>query len=155
MGLDGFSMGNLGLNTELTSAQLVNQAELSAQKESEFKIKNITGSEEEQLIKRKEEQEEKNNQSFDDGFEEKKEDDEEGQDEDSLLEDYSPAHVKEKDIENANPKDFAVRINPQTDSVELFSKKEERVLETISAKDLMGLVSKLNSASGILVNRKI
>ena len=147
MGLDGFSMGNLGLNTELTSAQLVTQAELSAQKESEFKIKNISESEKEQKIKRKEDDEENKNQNFDDNFEKDEETDD--------LEDSSPTLIDEKDIENSNPKDFTVRINPHTEQVELFSKKEERVLETIAAKDLMGLVTKLDGASGILVNRKI
>lgn len=147
MGLDGFSMGNLGLNTELTPAQLVTQAELSAQKESEFKIKNISESEKEQRIKRKEDDEGNKNQNFEDNFEK--------DDETDTSEDFSPTHIDEKDIENSNPKDFAVRINPQTEQIELFSKKEERVLETIAAKDLMGLVTKLDGASGILVNRKI
>jgi len=118
MGLDGFSMGNLGLNTELTSAQLVTQAELSAQKESEFKIKNISESEKEQKIKRKEDDEENKNQNFDDNFEKDEETDN--------LEDSSPTLIDEKDIENSNPKDFTVRINPQTEQVELFNKTRWR-----------------------------
>lgn len=151
MGLDGFSMGNLGLNTELTSAQLVSQAEQSAQKASEFKIKNISESEKEHLVKEKEEEEKNNQQGFDDGFAK----DEEEEELVEYAEDESQTLINEKDIENSNPKDFSVRINPRTDLIELFNKKDERVVESIQAKDLMGLVSKLNGASGILVNRKI
>ncbi len=154
MGLDGFSMGNLGLNTDLTSAQLVGQAELSAQKDAEFKIKTISESEQDELVKRKEEEEESKQQTFEDGFKNNDETDEDT-DETNDEADLSPSLISEKDIENSNHKDFLVRINPLTEQVELFSKKDERVLEAMPAKDLMGLVSKLNGASGILVNRKI
>ena len=62
MGLDGFSMGVLGLNTEMTSAQMANQAEQMAQKESQFKIKNINESAEKNGVKEKtdEQREEQN-----------------------------------------------------------------------------------------------
>lgn len=148
MGLDGFSIGVLGLNTDMTSAQMANQAEHLAQKGSEFKIKDVEESAQDQGVKRKNEEEQnQNQQEFNDGF--KNEDDEH----DLIISDANS--LKEKKIENSNPKDFSVRINPLTDMIELFSNKEERVLETISAKDLMGLISKLNEASGVLVNRKI
>lgn len=146
MGLDGFSISVLGLNTDMTSAQMANQAEHLAQKGSEFKIKDVDEAAQDQGVKRKNEQEQ-NQQEFNDGF--KNEDDEH----DLITSDINS--LNEKKIENSNPKDFSVRINPLTDMIELFSNKEERVLETISAKDLMGLISKLNEASGVLVNRKI
>lgn len=147
MGLDGFSIGNLGLNTDMTSAQLANQAEHIALKEAEIKIKDVTELADGTGIKRKEENSENANQ-FSDGFKKKNEDEQDEEDE-------TPSNIDEKDLESNDPKDFSVRINPETEMVELYSSKEERILETISAKDLMGLISKLNSASGILVNRKI
>ena len=163
MGLDGFSMGNLGLNPELTSAQMSSQAEHLAQKESEFKIKDVTHLAEDKGVKRKEEEE--SNQHFNDGFKEKKEDEEEDYDNDeeeiaqeenfNRIQDYSPSHLSEKEFEEKNPKDFYIRINAETEMVELVNNKDGRILETINANDLMGVISNLNSASGILVNRKI
>lgn len=160
MGLDGFSMGNLGLKPELTSAQMATQAEQLAQKESEFKIKDVTNLAEGKGVKRKEEETQGQNQHFNDGFKEDENDGEEDEDnsaEDGLnfIEDYSPSRLSEKEFENRNPKDFYIKINPETEMVELISSRDDKVLETISANDLMGVISKLNSASGMLVNRKI
>lgn len=145
MGLDGFSIGNLGLNTNVTSAQLASQVEHLAMKESEIKIKDVTELAEDAGVKRKEKDADNNNQ-FHDGF--KKASDDEQEDE-------TPSNIDEKEIESKDPKDFSVRLNTDTGMVELYNNKEERILETISPKDLMHLVAKLNSASGILVNRKI
>lgn len=146
MGLDGFSMGNLGINADLTSAQMANQAEQIARKESEIKIKDVTESAEDEGVKRKKEQSEQDN--FNDGFKKNEEESEEQQEE-------NKSSFKQIDFENKNPKEFSIRINPKTDMVELFNNKEEKILETMSAQDLMELVSKLDSASGVLVNRKI
>lgn len=144
MGLDGFSMGNLGLNTDMTSVQMASQVEHLAQKGTEFKIKNITESTEEGGVKRKEEQSEQKNE-FNDGFKKKQ----------NPKDDENKNALIEKDFENKDPKEFSVRINPETELVELFNNKEEKILETITPKDLMELISKLDGASGILVNRKI
>jgi len=146
MGLDGFSMGVLGLNTEMTSAQMANQAEQMAQKESQFKIKNINESAEKNGVKEKtdEQREEQNSPER-----QSKEDRQKSQEEEikQILED---ANFIDRD-----PKEFSVRVNNETEMVELFNNKDRKIVETISAKDLMGLLSKLDSASGILVNRKI
>lgn len=151
MGLDGFSMGNLGLNTDMTSAQMANQAEQLARKESMVKIKDVTEADEEGGVKRKEEDEPDKNQ-FHDGF---KKDEDEEEEENSDKNKESRSLLTDKDFEIKDPKELSVRINSSTEQVELFNKKNERILETISAKDLMEVVSKLDGASGILVNRKI
>ena len=145
MGLDGFSMGNLGLNTEMTSAQMANQAEQIAQKESEIKVKDVTKTAEDDGVKRKEEEDSSGNESFAGGSNKKKKGDQENNDN----------VVNLTEIENADLKEFAIRINKKTDLIELFNKEDGRILETITAKDLMDLISKLDNASGILVNRKI
>ncbi len=145
MGLDGFSMGNLGLNPELTSAQMANQAEQIARKESEIKIKDVTESAKEEGIKRKDKGPEKDNK---DDSKKKKEDSEESQDD-------SENNLEKIDFEKVNPKEYSIRINSNTDLVELYNTKEDRAIETMSAQDLMFLISKLDSASGVIVNRKI
>lgn len=147
MGLDGFSMGNLGLNADLTSAQMASQAEQIAKKEAEFKIKNINELAQEQGVKRREERSGGKGQ-FNDGFKKKKNDENETEKEKQNA-------LIEKDLENKDPREFSVRINPETELIELFNTKDERILETITAQDLMSLISRLDNASGILVNRKI
>lgn len=144
MGLEGFSMGNLGLNADITSAQMAVQSELLAQRESEIKIKNVEEMAEDGGVRSKDEPSE-NDKQFNDGLEKK---DDENKDE-------TESTFSEKDFENRNPKEFSVRINQETEMVELFNNKNDKILETINAKDLMGLMSKLDGASGILVNRKI
>lgn len=144
MGLDGFSMGNLGLNTELTSAQMASNAEQIAQKEIHFKVKNVNESSENGDVRRREEKKENQDSSDRKKKEEKKNEEEELQ-----------QILAEKNLESKDPKEFSVRVNNDTEMVELFNTKDKKIMETISAKDLMGLLSKLDSSLGILVNRKI
>lgn len=158
MGLDGFSMGNLGLNAALTSAQMANQAEYLAQKDSEIIIKDVEKLEKEQAVKRKEEEEQ--NQQFNDGFKKNQDEDDSGSEDevnanDTALNEEITTELIERDFASKDPKEFSVRLNQETDMIELINNKEDKVLETIKAQDLMNMVSKLNSASGILVNRKI
>ncbi len=143
MGIDGFSMGNLGLNNEMTSVQMATQADQLAQKGNEFIIKDIKEMVKDGGVKRKEENaesEEKNHGRF-------KKKKNQNEDEKNYL--------AEQELENKDPKEFSVRLNPETELVELYNTKEEKVLQTIPPKDLMELISKLDNASGILVNRKI
>lgn len=144
MGIDGFSMGNLGLNTEMTSVQMATQAEQLAQKGNEFIIKDVKKMDKDGGVKRKEEHEE-SEEHFNDGF--RKKNKQQNEEEKNYL--------AEKDFESKDPKEFSVRINPETELVELYNTKDEKVLQTIPPKDLMELISRLDTASGILVNRKI
>jgi len=144
MGLDGFSMGILGINSDMTSAQMANQADQIARKELEFKVKDINELAEENGVKTKDEPSKEN--QFNDGFKKKK---------DENQEEETSSKITDKDFENSDPKEFSIRVNPNTDMVELFNNKEDTIVETINPKDLMGLISKLNNASGILVNRRI
>lgn len=142
MGIDGFSMGNLGLNNEMTSVQMATQAEQLAQKGHEFIIKDVKGMDKDGGVKRKEEnaESEENNNA---GLKKRKKQSQENN------------NSTETELENLGAKEFSVRLNPETELVELYSVKDEKVLQTIPPSDLMELISKLDSASGILVNRKI
>lgn len=150
MGVDGFSMGNLGINIDMTSAQMANQAERLAQKESEIIIKDVTEAAEEDAVKKKEDDEESEQNGFSGEFKNNQNKDNQAEEEELPL-----SNLTEKDFANKDPREFSVKVNSQTDMIELFSNKEGRVLETISSSDLMELVSRLNNASGVLVNRKI
>ena len=149
MGLDGFSMGNLGLNTELTATQLASQVEFSTQKEAEIKIRDPEESAEDAAVKEKQEQERQ--QEFNDGFEQSSESEEDSTEED----DDEQEKQRQQEFESKDVKEFSIKINPQTETVEIYNRETGRTLETMNAKDLNHLVSKLDTASGVLINRKI
>jgi len=142
MGIDGLSMANLGLHKEVTSAQMANQAEQLAGKGLEFKIKDIGELSKEKGVERKEDGSSQGGGSFEENLKEDEQND--------FKEKFDEKRFKTEDA-----KEFSVRINPKTEMVELFNNKESKIIETISASDLMQLISKLDSASGIIVNRKI
>ena len=143
MGIDGLSMGNLGLHKEITSAQMANQAELLANEGLEFKVKDVNGIAKEKGVERK-----KDGSSDGGGFFEENLNEEDD-------ENNSKEKFDEKTFLTDDIKEFSVRINPKTEMVELFNTKEKKIIETISATDLMQLISRLDSASGIIVNRRI
>lgn len=147
MSVDGFLMGNLGLSAEMSSAQMASQSEHLAKKESEIKIKDLDEAEKDGGVKRKSEEEDAN-QEFNDGFKQKKE---ESEADDLQLQD----NLIERDFENGDPNQFSIRINSETEMVELLNNKNGKIVESINAEDLMQVISRLDNASGILVNRKI
>ena len=148
MSVDGFLMGNLGLSAELSSAQMASQSEHLAKKESEIKIKDLEESEKDGGVKRKTEEEE-NNQEFNDGFDKPKK--EESDNDESQLQD----NLTKKELDSRDPSEFSIRINSKTEMIELLNTKSGKMVESIKAQDLMQVLSKLDDASGILVNRKI
>ena len=142
MGLDGFSMANLGLHKEFTSAQLASNAEALAKRGTEHSIKNIDGMDQKQKIERK------NSDDESEGFEFSYYDDEE---EESTAEDENT----DQQASQRQQKKYNVKLNNDSQMIELIDTENNSIIETISPSDLIKLVSKLNSASGILINRKI
>lgn len=156
MSLDGFSLSNIKMNRELTSAQMASQADQLASKGLEFKIKDVSELASNKGVKRKEEDSNQDEGTFNDGFQENEESDEtEANTTKTSYRDSIKEELIIKEIEEKDPKEFSVRINSSNDMIELYNNKNKKIIETISANDLMELISKLDSASGILVNRKI
>lgn len=147
MGIDGFSMGNLLPNTDMTAAQMAGEAEILAQKEAKLEVKTMDKSSKEGGVNRKKDDKDGNSQeSFDE---------EEHEDNESQENDFTNKHLSVEDFEQSDVKDFSIRINDYTNEVELLNKKDKRVMETIDADNLMRVVAKLDHASGIFVNKKI
>jgi len=142
--VDGFSISNIRGTNESTSAQMANQAEQLAGKGLEFKIKDVGQLTNQKGISRKKDDEQSGTE-FEDGLPQN----------DNSETDNEKERMSEREFAQKDPKEFSVRINPRSEMIELYNNKDSRVVETISAGDLMELISKLDSASGILVNRKI
>lgn len=140
MGLDGFSISNLGLHKEFTSAQLASNADALAKKGTELSIKNIEGLTEKQKITEKESDSETDN--LEASYYEENEDNDNEENDNS--------EEQEQDT-----KKYSVKLNNSSQLIELIDTENDEIIETISPNDLIKLVAKLNSTSGILVNRKI
>lgn len=139
MGLDGFSISNLGLHKEFTSAQLASNADALAKKGTEFSIKNVDGLAKKQKVSEKDSDDDSDNPEL--SYYEDDEDNDNEENEDSENQDEA--------------RRYSVKINNSSQLIELIDTENNQIIETISPNDLIKLVSKLNSTSGILVNREI
>lgn len=142
MGLDGFSMGNIGLPQKRTSAQMASESEKIALKGANRDIKDVEELESKRKSKRKSFDEENEEPVY--YFEKDENEDEDDDYDDGEMPTFSKS-----------PKSYTVRLNNKTQLIELVDLDSGTIIETITPTDLVKLVSKLSSTSGILVNRKI
>jgi uncharacterized FlaG/YvyC family protein len=139
MPFDGISFTDAAYKITLPSERNI-QAEVASQAEAKTFVKKLDESHKvDQDGKNKKEQEEKKKE------EEEKQENLESQDESSA--DFVK---KSEKIQK-----YKVSFNQNNEMVELVDRKTGKIVETISPNDLLTLVSKSKSASGILVDRKI
>ena len=159
MSVDGFSLSSIGLGNDITSAQAAITTEQGVQGGNE----KIVGKIDRALNKRinNDEKEEGNkNQYFNDGFQEDDEDkeDEEKNEESSLNKDEkisAKAAKKYKALIIRDPENVIVKVNNNTDKIELYNKVTKKTLEAINANDFLEMINKLDYNSGVLVNKSI
>ncbi|MCQ2754175.1 MAG: hypothetical protein MJ231_03905 [bacterium] len=151
MGMDGLSMANTGAIKESTSADFASRTEQTIQADPTNDRKQVQNTSTNRAVREKDEDEESPKQErqapeeeFEDGLVQEEETAEPEEDEEATLE----------DIENPN-KDFYVKLNSKSDTIELYDSSTDRLIETISGNELGELVKKLNMASGIFVNKKV
>lgn len=148
MGLDGFSMANLGLYHRLTSAQMSNESESLALQGAENQIKDIDAASKRKGIERKEmDFTETGGQAFVGG------DTGEDEGETALHEPEIEFSDDEEDIEHS-PNRFELRINQELNVVELYDSYLETTIQRLSAKDLLHMIKKFDNPAGVIVNKK-
>jgi len=138
MPFDGISFTDAGYKITLPSEMNI-QAEMSAKTQAQTFVKKLDGSGKVQPDG-KNKQDAKNQDS----------NNEENKDED-FLDENSPEFVNK----SKKTKKFKVFFNQLNDMVELIDRETGKIIETISPNDLLNLVSKSKTASGILVDRRI
>ncbi|MBQ6516698.1 hypothetical protein IJI31_05915 [bacterium] len=149
MGMDGISMLGTGIVQEGNSRDVTSQTAQSVQQGNQ-EVKNINQLSGGNVIRDQEERE-KGRQAAGENSESENEENVENpaentEEEDTLnLKEYDPSEYE----------NFYVKIVPESDTVELYDKITDALIETISAKDLSQLVSRLNIASGIFVNKRV
>lgn len=152
MGMDGLSMANTGAIKESTSADYASRTEQTIQADPTNDRKQVQNTSTNRAVREKDEDEGSSKQEqqaqeeeeFDDGIVEPEEETDAEIDEIAELE----------DIENPN-KEFYVKLNSKSDTIELYDSSTDRLIETISGNELGELVKKLNMASGIFINKKV
>lgn len=148
MGLDGFTMANLGLYNRLTSAQMSNEVETSILRGSENQIKDIDSMSRKKGIERRENDfSETGGQAFLGG---------ETGEEDEISDLPEPEHqiTDEEDPEHS-PNRFEMRLVDGADVVELYDNYLDVTVQRLSVKDMLHMIKKFDDPAGVLVNRKI
>src|SRR5574344_721769 len=113
MGLDGFSMSNLGLHRDLTSAQMASQAEQIVQKE--LQSNQVVGQlSKKQKVERKKQKDENDETEFQDVYYQQEEEEEEDK---QPLKEEKPDIIKSAE---EGAKAFSVRVNESEHVVELY-----------------------------------
>ena len=132
MGLEGFSMKNLGAyHANIPSSHLSFDAKENAKIGHEKQIKNVDESEKWEKINNDDSEEYSGTGGYSDG------------------------NTNKDENEDETDKKFDVKLNPQTNLIELYDTENNKLIETITPQELITLIKNLNSASGILVNKKI
>ena len=149
MGLDGFSMANLGLYNRMTSAQMSNEVDVLAARGNENQVKDIEFAFRKKGIERKQmDYSETGGQAFLGG-------DAEQNDEDELLpEPEVIINDDEEDLEHS-PNRYEMKINSQANIVELYDNYLNVTVQRLTVQDMLSMFKKFNDPSGVIVNKKI
>jgi len=139
MPFDGISFTEAGYKITLPS-ELNLQAEMSAKTQAQTFVKKLDESHKVQPDSKNKKNPQKQNSK-----------EEENNNEEEFSDENSPEFInKSKKI-----KKFKVSFNQSNEMVELIDRESGKIIETISPNDLLHLVSKSKTASGILVDRRI
>ncbi len=156
MGMDGLSMANTGVLKESTSADYSSRSEQIVQADPTNNSRQVQTTSTNRAIREKDEEEQGGRKQKGSG----KKNEDEDIFEDGLVENDDESEFEDEDtytfedIENPN-KDFYVKLNTKDDIIELYDSNSDRLIEKISGNELRQLVCKLNTASGIFVNKKV
>ena len=151
MALDGFSLRQVGLGQDNTSAQMAINTEHDIRQTLGSKsVDQISNTDSEKAVTLDEEKEKEEKQKKGKKDEEKKEEPYTVE-----LDSQSSEIVDIDDFYTKFSDKLGIRLNKFSDVIELYNKDTNKTLEAITASDLIKLVDKLKVSSGILVNKKI
>lgn len=152
MGIDGFSMSNLGLNRNLTSAQLANEAEMTANQALENQIADVDG------IGKKEKAGRKDPDAAFNGTipfigEPKEKDDEENSNEQEKAP-LQEQQVSSNEEEDDDGNQYHFKLN-NDGLIEVWDSTTDSVVKTISPEDASNTLLHMSKIPGIFVNKEI
>lgn len=149
MGLDGFSMSNLGLSRNLSSAQLAQNAETTAREALDSQIADTDG------VGKKEKAGKKDPDSAFNGhipfIHDKKEGEEEPQEEEDMSQDNSQFQDDEDDDDDSR---YHYRFNAN-EMIEIWDSKTNSIIRTISPEAASKAILNITEMPGIFINKEI
>ena len=155
MSVDGFSMSSLGMPKDITSAQAATTAEHVVQMGNDKVVGKIDKALNKKINNDEEKKQNQNNQYFDDSYESEENEDEQESDVDKDEKLSAKKARRYKHISIKDPENVVIKVNSESDKIELYNKATNKVIESIKAEDFIDMINNLDYNSGILVNFKI
>ena len=152
MGIDGFSMSNLGLNRNLTSAQLANEAEMTANQALENQIADVDGVGKKEKAGRKDPDAAFNGTIPFIGEPKEKDDEENPNEQENEPQQEQQVSSNEEDDDEGNQYHF--KLNNEG-LIEVWDSTTDSVVKTISPEEAANVLHNFAQAPGIFVNREI
>lgn len=155
MGIDGFSLANLGLNKNMSSAQLANEAERTARQSLENQIADADGVGKIEKAGRKDPDAAFNGTIpfIPDDKKENEEDSEDKQEESKNSEAQQILDENDDDVDEEYSK-YHFRFN-KDEMIEIYDSEKNEVIKTISPEDASKALVNLSKIPGLFVNRKV
>ncbi len=158
MGIDGFSMSNLGMQRNLTSAQLANEVEATAKQALENQIADVDGVGKKEKAGRKDpdaafngtipfipEEEEEDKENEENSSEENQKQD---------LPNLTQQEEQDTDTDKDEGGQYHFKIN-HNGMIEVWNTNTNTIMREISPEDAAKTFVNLSQAPGLFVNRKI
>ncbi len=152
MGIDGFSMSNLGLNRNLTSAQLAHEADMVAKQALDNQIADMDGIGKKEKAGRKDPDAAFNGTIpfIPDATDEEDQDSEQNENQENT-EDTKNEDQSKPDEEGSQ---YHFRMN-EDGLIEIWNTKNNQLVKTISPEKAANAILGMTKTPGILVNKKI
>ena len=152
MALDGFSLRQVGLAQDNTSAQMAMNTEQSIRSSRGTKnVDQIANMDSEKAVTLDEEKEKDNSRTKTKVKKRVKKKKVKVNEKAESLD----SKIKDLDFYTKFSDQLAIRLNRNSEIIELYNKNTNTVVETINTTDLIKLIDKLKISSGVLVNKKI
>ncbi len=155
MGIDGFSLANLGLNKNLSSAQLANEVERTARQSLENQIADADGVGKIEKAGRKDPDAAFNGTiPFIPDDQKENEEDSEDKQEESQNNDSQEMLEENDDDSDEEYSKYHFRFN-KDEMIEIYDSEKNEVIKTISPEDASKALVSLSKIPGLFVNRKV
>ena len=155
MGIDGFSLANLGLNKNLSSAQLANEVERTARQSLENQIADADGVGKIEKAGRKDPDAAFNGTiPFIPDDQKENEEDSEDKQEESQNNDSQEMLEENDDDSDEEYSKYHFRFN-KDEMIEIYDSEKNEVIKTISPEDASKALVNLSKIPGLFVNRKV
>ena len=152
MGLDGFSMSNLGINRNMSSAQLANEVEATAKQALENQMADVDGVGKKEKAGRKDPDAAFNGTIPFVGEPKEKEDEEESPSQENTNTPPNPDLIDDEDDEYGAQ--FHFRFN-QDNMIEVWDSEKQEIVKTISPEDATNAILGLSKMPSVFVNKEI